>query len=278
MDGVEDARPSREREFFSHLLSTEHSLGPPQDPRERRACAAWIRQACSDYRLQPDTGYLAVKYYDAFVQAYRQQLNLSVAAMPFEQLVKHVAAAALASTRTRRSLNEHKESQVCELVLLVCIGVAAKKNESREKALFLGDFNQNFTFEELQAMEHHVLKTLGWNLHYCTPYNFIYYWLGAEKLHDTERKKTNKLCVEAIFNCGIDNEFAGPLSSSIFGSAAMLWAYRVHEKCTKKLEQQMSSHMGGCMEELLATVKRISSHLHSTYPLLRECEGGAHPR
>lgn len=260
MDSVEEVWPSRGREFFSHLLSNEHTIGAPQDPRERRLCATWITRACSDYGFQPDTGGLAVKYYDAFIEAYRQQPNLNVAEVPFKQLINHVGAQVL-------DVTTHKESQICELVCIVCIAVAAKKTEPKEKAPFLGDFDENFTFNELRAMERLVLKALQWSLCYSTPYDFTYYWMGAEKLRGSEREKTNELCHEAISKCTIENEFASPLSSSIFGSAAMLWAYYVQGKCTEKLEQEMTSHMGGGKtEELLETAEKIGSQLNSEYP------------
>ena len=73
----------------------------------------------------------------------------------------------------------------------------------RPQAPFLGDFDENFTFNELRAMERLVLKALQWSLCYSTPYDFTYYWMGAEKLRGSEREKTNELCHEAISKCTI---------------------------------------------------------------------------
>merc|ERR1711907_565156 len=74
-------------------------------------------------------------------------------------------------------MRKHNESALCEIICMVCIAIAAKKIEPKSVGPYLGDFDENFTFDELKKAESAVLGFLRWNIVYSTPYEFVQYWI-----------------------------------------------------------------------------------------------------
>jgi len=256
MEDVSEVWPVDGDEFFQHLIRQDRVLGNTLSSRERRLCITWIVRACSDYALSSVTGVLAVKLYDAFIHKCRQRPGL--AKLTFKQLVVQVGSSVV-------DISKHKESQICELMCIVCIALAAKKCEAKEKAPFLGDFADNFSFQDLRAMEHHILNALCWNVSFSTPSDFVQYWVERSPC-GVNRAKTNALCHEAIAKCITEIEFASPKKSSLFGTAVVLWAYNAQSLPTAELQKNVQSLMGQDMVELHLTVEQIATHLSSRYP------------
>lgn len=259
MDPPAEVWPTQNRDFYSHLLASEQRLPQPIDVRERRLCVTWIVRACSDYGFRPATGGLSVKYFDAFLHASRCAPQSSLADYSFKKLIMKIGSAVV-------DITKHKESQVCELICICCIALAAKKTEPKVKAPFLGDFDENFTFQELRKMEHEVLDKLNWKLGYSTPHDYIHFWVGRAEW-GVDRKKTIMLCNEAIGMCTVEADFANPRSAGIFGAGAMLWAYHAQGLPTAKLENEFTSIMGVEEEDDLHTAaEQIGSCLRISYP------------
>lgn len=258
MEGFSQVWPVGD-EFYNNLAKGDKSLGRTQDTRERRLCISWIVRACSDYRFSPQTSAVAVKIYETFLHWCRNRPGVS--SLSFKQLIVQVAASVL-------DISKHKDSQVCELMCIVCIALAAKKVEAQEKAPFLGDFDENFTFQELRSTELLILRALSWNLCLSTPLDFVHYWLDRTPSDSgVDCNKTKLLCQEAIVKCIAEIEFASPKTASMFGSAAMVWAYKAQRLPTEELYKDMMSKMGADDgDELLFTVDQIAGHLRGKYP------------
>ena len=138
---------------------------------------------------------------------------------------------------------------LCVACFFVCV-IACLDFDPIPQAPFLGDFDENFTFQELRKMEHEVLDKLNWKLGYSTPHDYIHFWVGRAEW-GVDRKKTIMLCNEAIGMCTVEADFANPRSAGIFGAGAMLWAYHAQGLPTAKLENEFTSIMG--VEEVCIT-------------------------
>jgi hypothetical protein len=161
-------------------------------------------------------------------------------------------------------VTHHKESQICELMCIICISIAAKKTEPKDKAPFLSDFDENFSFKELRNTEQLVLGALCWDLSFSTPYDFVHYWVDRAP-KGVDRRKTIALCNEAIAKCMPEPSFDGAKSSRLFGTAAMIWACYAQEISTEQIEEDMQSIMGSDAD-LPSTVEQIGASLSSRYP------------
>jgi len=266
MEPAREEWPVQPRDFYDHLLNQERKLDTPADPRERRLCVAWIIRACSDYGFSPETGGLAVIYFDAFMMSARSRKDSK--GLTFKQLMVLVGSEAI-------DTGKHKESQICELICIVSIAIAAKKVEPKEKAPFLGDFDENFSFQELKAMESHVLGLLSWDLRGSTVYEFVHYWLG--RTTEVHRKKIRELANESIAYCIKENDFAERTPSG-FGAATILWAHAAAGLPTQHLEADIVSHLGVSLEDELQTAcENMGTHMLGKYPdAYRPCGAGRH--
>jgi len=251
--------PAESSEFHDFLRSQEHVTERPDDIRERRLCVSWLVKACCEYGFSPATSGLAVKYFDVVMHVSRRSPGASAKELTFKQLIMKIGSSAV-------DTKKFQESQVCELVCIICISLAAKKLEPKDKAPFLGDFDENFTFQELRSMEAAVLGILNWKLGYSTPHDYIHFWVGRAEW-GVDRKKTIMLCNEAIKVCTVEADFANPRSAGIFGAGAMLWAYYAQGLPTAKLENEFTSIMGVEEEDDLHTAaEQIGSCLRISYP------------
>lgn len=258
--------PVQSRDFYDHLLNQQRTVAAPADVRERKLCVTWITRACCDYGFSPETGALAVAFFDAFMAASRAQHNTQ---LNFKQLMVQVGAAAVDTAR-------HKESQICELMCIVCIAVAAKKVEPKEKAPFLGDFDENFSFTELKKMETLVLNLLQWDLGAATVYDFLHYWVGQSSLHTSQQKHLKELANEAILYCIKENDFAEK-PACVFGAAATLWAFAAHGLSTEELEVDMLAHLGEMDDEAKWCFEFMGNAFSASYPqAYRATSAGRH--
>lgn len=247
--------PVQSRDFYDHLLNQQRTVAVPADLRERKLCVTWITRACSDYGFSPETGVLAVAFFDAFMAASRKEHSTE---LNFKQLMVKVGAVAVDTAG-------HKESQICELMCIVCIAVAAKKVEPKEKAPFLGDFDENFTFSELKKMETLVLDLLGWDLRAATVYDFLHYWVGHTLVPISHRKQLKEAANEAISYCIKENEFATQ-TASVFGAAVSLWAFAAQGLPTEGLEEEIRTHPALSDDDVKACCEYMSNALYTSYP------------
>lgn len=247
--------PVQSRDFYDHLLNQQRKVDAPADQRERKLCVTWITRACSDYGFSPETGALAVAFFDAFMTASRKEHSTE---LNFKQLMVQVGAAAVDTAK-------HKESQICELMCIVCIAVAAKKVEPKEKAPFLGDFDENFTFKELKKMETLVLDRLGWDLGAATVYDFLHYWVGQSSVQSSDRKRLKEIANEAILYCIKENEFATQ-TPSVFGAAVSLWAFAAYGLSAEELQAEMWMHTSLSDEDVNACCEYMGNALSASYP------------
>ena len=81
-------------------------------------------QACVEYEFRADVPAAAVRYFDELI-AHVRSLPES-RGLKFKQMV-----VVLASRKLDTEL--HKESAICELICIICISIAAKKLEPRQK-------------------------------------------------------------------------------------------------------------------------------------------------
>lgn len=250
--------PAEGREFYAHLLAQERFTGPIVDPRERGLCVQWIVRATSDYGFRPGSAGLAAKLFDAFLSNARSQKGCSVRELTFKQLVVKVAGHILDMTK-------HKESSVCELVCIVCIAIAAKKWEPKERAPYLGDFDENFTLEELRKAETLVLSQLHWRISYSTVYDCVHYW--ATRLpRNVDRTEFLKLCEDGAGKC-IPDHSINERRISVFAAGITLWAFAAMQLDTSHWEQELKTHLGFAMEDVLLIQEDIGVHLREEYPM-----------
>jgi len=258
MDGQPEVWPVEERTFYAHLLRTEQGrLQGPSDPREHKLCSSWIVRACSDYGFRESTASLAVEYWAAFIKSARKS---NPRHLTFKQLIVKVAGNSVLA-------GKHKESQICELMCICCIAISAKKLEPKEKAPYLGDFDENFTFDELRAMESTVLFHLEFNLTYATPLDFSEFWLSRTSPF-VDRKGLKTLIHEAI-SAAVADEFYYLTEAHDMGTAANIWAHYALELDTTEFEAEVmntTNSKGGLSESLLMAVESIGKRLSEAYP------------
>jgi len=209
--------PSAGKEFFAHLLAQERAAGPLVDEREHRLCVEWIVRACSDYGFKPNVAGLATKFFGAFLRLARSKFQDKMK-LTFKQLMVKVAGHIL-------DMEKHNESALCEMICIVCIAIAAKKVEPKAVGPYLGDFDENFSFEELKKAESLVLGCLRWNLSYSTPYEFVGYWM-THLPRGIDRNRFQDLCIEAIGVCLPETNFYD-VRPSLFAAAVSLWSLTV---------------------------------------------------
>jgi len=258
MDGFPEVWPIEKHTFYNQLLDLEPSRrSAPSDPREHKLCASWIVRACMDYGFRPDTAALAVEYFAAFLKGARQA---NPASLTFKQLIVKVAGKAVTP-------GVHKESQICELLCICCIAISAKKLEAKEKAPYLGDFDENFSFQELRAMESLVLIGLDFNLTYATAFDFSEFWLSRTS-PSVDRKGLKTLIHEAINTC-IKEEAFFTMPAHLFGTAANLWAHYAMKIPLEEFEAEViatTKSEGGLNEDLLEGLATIGSVMQEAYP------------
>lgn len=248
--------PAEAGDFYNHLTRNERPRSPIKDSRERKLCVSWITRACSDYGFSPDTGGLAVEYFDAMMAQCRRLPDTE--ALTFKQLVKRVGATAV-------DVSRHKESQLCELICIVCISIAAKKVEAKEKAPFLGDFDEHFTFQELRAMERLVLDSMQWNLNCSTVFDFVHFWT-QQASRDVDRVELKRLCMESIAMCMKESEFSDK-SARVFGAAVTIWAHDAKSWSAVEIRASMSRLMGSQEDaDIVRAVEHVGFYLKQQYP------------
>jgi|ERR1712072_32466 len=251
--------PTLGREFFAHLLAQERAAGPLVDEREHRLCIEWIVRACSDYGFKPNVAGLASKFFGAFLRLARDK-NKCKMKVTFKQLMVKVAGHIL-------DMEKHNESALCEMICIVSIAIAAKKVEPKSIGPYLGDFDENFTFEELKKAESLVLGCLRWNLSYSTPYEFVGYWM-PHMPRGIDRKQCQDLCIEAIGVCLPETNFYD-VRPSVFGAAATLWALTVMKVDLSEWTNEIMAQLGcGVMESVWGLQDHIcfNDTLRKAYP------------
>lgn len=248
-------------EFLAHLLAQEFCPGPLFDQRERKLCVQWINRACVDYGFTANVGGLATKFFDVFLAGARSQAKCGLRELTFKQLIVKVSGYIL-------DMNKHNESALCELLCIVCIAIAAKKVEPKARGPYLGDFDENFTFEELKAAEALVLCQLRWNISYSTPYEFVQHWL-AQLPAGLEQNKCQSVCFEVITTCIPESNFYDK-RPSVFGAGALLWGLTAAGEIeTAKWENELTSQLGASfMESAMVMQDDISFNetLRHKYP------------
>lgn len=250
--------PAEGKQFYAHLLAQERYTGPIVDPRERGLCVQWIVRACSDYGFRGGVAGLACKLFDAFLSNARTQKGCSARELTFKQLMVKAAGHLL-------DMSVHKESALCELLCIVCISISAKKVEPKERAPHLGDFDENFTLDELKQAEALVLNTLRWRISYATPYDAVHYWVM--RLHrNMDRAKFIMLCEEAIGK-SIPEHSISDRRATVFGGAVTIWALVVMGIDTTEWEAELETHLKFAMEDTLVTSEDIGVHLRDEYPM-----------
>jgi len=229
------------------------------DHRERKLCVSWLIRACEEYGFRPDVCALAIQFYDSILDCFRVKYDPKN--YTFKQMV-------VAATTGVLNAQQHKESAMCELICIICISIAAKKLEPKEKAPYLGDFEDYYQFSELQSMEHRVLDMLNWDLASCTALDFVHVWL-AKPQHETHqqqrlREDIQKLVEISIKKCMRDAAFA-MTKPSLLGTASMLWAHRViaaktgEYEATRKWERQLADRLATDWEDMLMLAENIGS-------------------
>lgn len=237
-------------------------MAAPADPRERKLCTTWIVRACSDYGFRANVAGLAVHFFDRYLRAARlREPSLRVDAsqrLSFKELIMKTAGEA-----TKGS--QHKESQICELMCICCITVAAKLLEPKEKAPYLGDFDENFAFHELKEMEKLVLEALDWRLSYATAWDFTAFWTDFTD-RSTDKKQFKTLCDEALGRCVKEDAFSS-MRSSVFGAAATVWVHAALRKPTEQWESKLRETAGIHMDEdMLVALDKIGEVMQKEYP------------
>lgn len=250
--------PAEGKQFYAHLLAQERSTGAIVDARERGLCVQWIIRACQDYGFRPGSGGLACKLFDALLSNARSQKGCTARELTFKQLVVKLAGHIL-------DMSKHKESALCELLCIVCISIAAKKWEPKERAPYLGDFDENFTFVELRKAETLVLDKLRWSISYSTVYDCIHYW--AMRLpRNLECKEFITLCEDGAGKC-IPDHAINERRVSVFAAGLTLWAFAAMQLETSEWEQELKTHLGFAMDDAFAVQDDIGAHLRDEYPV-----------
>lgn len=218
---------------------------------------SWIVRACQDYGFQPDTGGLGVQYFDCLMRSARR--TPGTIQLTFKQLIVKVGGPAVSdSTRV-------KESQICELMCICCIAIAAKKLEPKEKAPYLGDFEENFGFKELQSMERLVLGKLQWRLGFSSPYDFVHFWLPQKKAFECNKAEMLALCNTSIATCIKEEAFAA-IPARVFGAAATLWAHHAMRIDSADWETRLLASGKFSEEELGVACECMGDLLEADYP------------
>lgn len=248
------------KEFFAHLLAQERTPGPLIDEREHRLCVEWIVRACMDYGFKPNVAGLASKFFGAFLHHARSKPKCTASDLTFKQLMVKTAGHIL-------DMNVHNESALCEMICIVCVAIAAKKVEPKSVGPYLGDFDENFTFEELKKAESTVLGFLRWNISYSTPYEFVEYWMPLMP-RGVDRKQCQDLCVEAIGACLPEVNFYDS-RPSLFAAAATLWSLSVMKCDASEWTNEIMAQLGcGIMEKVWALQDDmcLNETLRKAYP------------
>jgi len=255
--------PAERREYYRHhLLQQERAPLAPTDPRERKLCTTWIVRACSDYGFRPNVAGLAIHFFDLYLSAARGRepslRGASETRLTFKELILKTAGEATKGA-------DHKESQICELMCICCITVAAKKLEPKEKAPYLGDFDENFAFSELRGMERLVLEALQWRLTYATGWDFTAFWTPFTE-RSVDKGQFKALCDEALGRCVKEEGFAA-MRASVFGAATTLWAHAALGEATESWEQTLLENAGLHMDEdLLVALDKVGEVMKKEYP------------
>jgi len=253
--------PIAGKEFFGHLLAQEKAVGALADKAEYRLCVDWIVHACVDYGFKANVAGLASKFFGVFLHEARSKPKRRKLDLTFKKLIVKMAGHML-------DMRKHNESGLCEMICIVCIAIAAKKLEPKAVGPYLGDFDENFTFEELKKAESFVLGVLRWNLSYSTPYEFVQYWLPLMPV-SVDRKQCQDLCTEAISACLPEVNFYDS-RPSVFAAAATLWSLGVMEYDVSEWTEELNVQLGcGVME----SVWMLQDHMYHNAKL---CEAYPH--
>lgn len=252
--------PIAGKEFFAHLLAQERTTGPLVDERENRLCVEWIVRACSDYGFKPNVAGLAAKFFGAFLHHARSKPKCTVCDLTFKQLMVKTVGHIL-------DMNTHNESALCEMICIVCIAIAAKKVEPKSVGPYLGDFDENFSFEELKKAESTLLGFLRWNIAYSTPYEFVQYWMPLMP-RGIDRQKCQDLCFEAIGTCLPEVNFHDS-RPSLFAAASISWALTVMNCDLSEWMKELTTQLtAGVMENvwLMQDDICLNASLRKSYP------------
>lgn len=258
MEKCQEVWPSAGRDFYEKLEKLErmpHRSYPLADARERRLCIQWILRACDDYGFNKSTGTLAAKLFEVFLLNAR--VSPAAKDLSLKTLVVKVAQGLI-------DPQKHKESSICELICIVIIAVSAKKVEPKESAPFLGDFDENFSFSELMAMETRVLNILQWNLSYSTVYDFTAYWEQFLP-KGIDRKKFTAILEEAVTVSAPEHNFAF-FRPSILAAGTTLFAFSALQISSKEWEAKLETHLGEAVGDALTARDQIADLLADQYP------------
>jgi len=235
-------------------MTQERCLKNSKDIRERKLCTKWIVQACSEYGFRTCVTGAAAAYFDRVMSYARSLPELSN--ITFKESIVAFAARRIDPLR-------HTESAVCELICIVCISIAAKKLEPKAKAPFLGDFEDFYSFKELQKMENLVLEALKWDLSSVTAIDFFHHW--QPHMSSGHQKTLQEVCEKCVLR-SIGETWYSESQPSLAGAAVTVWGHAALRLDVEMWQQRLMAHADLDLDEVLRVVGFMSQLLSKEYP------------